>query len=103
MKEDTVARIEIDEAGRLLVVPSSEAFPYIWREAMEVHWDSDRSALYAPAPRTWSRSRWLAQILDAARAQGCELRVTSETIWIGFDPDVEAELRQAALAGEKAR
>lgn len=103
MKEDTVARIEIDDAGRLLVVPFSETFPYIWREAMEVNWDPDCSALYAPLPRTWTRSRWLAQIFNAARAQGCELRVTHDTTWVGFEPDVEAELRQTALAGEKAR
>ena len=94
MRRDVVARIEIDSEGRLHVVPASETFPHIWREAMEVHWDTDRHSLYGPPPREWSRARWLRQILDAAQTQGCELLVTDETEWIGVEPAVKAELVQ---------
>ena len=92
MKRDVVARIEIDSDGRLHVVPASATFPYIWREAMEVHWDADRRSLYAPPPREWSRARWLRQVLDAAREQGCELLLTEQTEWSGIELTVRREM-----------
>ena len=73
MDRDEIAEIVIDAAGQLHVVPASHAFPYIYREAMEVHWDPERHSLYSPPPREWSYSRWFQQILVAAREQGCEL------------------------------
>ncbi len=103
MRQDSIAQIEIDASGRLHVVPTSESFPYIWREAMEVHWDADRHSLYGPPPRDWSRARWLRQILDAARAQGCELLLTDETEWIGVGPSVKTELVQAGRLSGEAR
>jgi hypothetical protein len=33
MKRDAIVKVEIDEAGRLHVVPASQEFPYIYREA----------------------------------------------------------------------
>lgn len=65
---------------------------------MEVHWDPDRSALYAPPPREWARSRWLRQILDAARAQGCELSITDETAWVGIELEEGAFQQPESLA-----
>ena len=103
MRRDTIAQIEIDASGRLHVVPTSETFPYIWREAMEVYWDADRRSLYGPPPREWSRAQWLRQILDAAQAQGCELLVTDETEWIGVEPAVKAELVQEGRPPGRAR
>lgn len=103
MKRDIVARIEIDSEGRLHVVPASETFPYIWREAMEVHWDTDRRSLYGPPPRDWSRAQWLRQILDAAREQGCELLITEETEWSGVEPAVTAEMVQEVRSPGGAR
>ena len=102
MRDDDVARIEIDAAGRLLVAPASETFPYMWREAMEVHWDDARAALYAPPPRKWSRARWLRQVLDAARAQGVVLRVTGRTEWVGVAPNDRAAMTEEAQTGGEA-
>ena len=92
MRRDDIVRVEIDADGRLHVVPSLESFPYIYREAMEVHWDTERRSLYGPPPREWSRARWLRQILDAAREQGCELTITDETEWVGVESAVRAKL-----------
>ena len=94
MERDTVAEVEIDADGKLHVVPSSRAFPYIYREAMEVHWDPARRSLFSPAPREWSYSRWLQQILAAAHEQDCELEFSANTKWINVDPGVKAELLQ---------
>jgi hypothetical protein len=96
MSRDAIARIEIDAEGRLHVIPESASFPFIWREAMEVHWDEARQSLYAPPPRSWSRGRWLRQILDAAREQGWTLSVTGETAWAGVAPEEKAELLEAS-------
>ena len=92
MRQDEIARVEIDANGRLHVVPLSCSLPFVWREAMEVHWDPKRRSLYAPPPREWSRARWLRQIVDAARTQGIELVVTEETKWVGVDPGDLAEM-----------
>ena len=99
MKQDTIAELEVDSEGRLHVVPATHTFPYIYREAMEVHWDPARRSLYSPIPREWSYSRWLQQILAAAREQGCELRLASTTSWLNINPDLKAEFMQAAGKG----
>ncbi|MBK7012664.1 MAG: hypothetical protein IPH43_08335 [Xanthomonadales bacterium] len=82
MERDTITQLEIDLEGRLHVVPSAHSFPYVYREAMEIHWDPGRSSLYSPKPREWSYSRWFQQILAAAVAQGCELQFADSTRWL---------------------
>ena len=99
MERDTIAEVEIDTTGKLHVVPSTHAFPYIYREAMEVHWDSARHSLYSPTPREWSYSHWFQQILDAAREQGCELQLASSTKWLNIDEGVKSELLEVVGNG----
>lgn len=94
MRQDTIAVIEIDGTGKLHVVPSSQAFPYIYREAMEVNWDKVRLSLHSPRPREWSYSRWFQQILAAARAQECDLRLAETTQWLNVDQGIKDELLQ---------
>jgi len=96
MDRDEIAEIVIDAAGQLHVVPASHAFPYIYREAMEVHWDPERHSLYSPPPREWSYSRWFQQILVAAREQGCELYPNAGTIWRNVAESTRAEFLQVA-------
>ena len=90
---DAILQVEIDAAGRLLVTPESARFPYIYREAMEVHWDDTGGFLFAPKPREWSYLDWFRQILDAAKTQGSELRVSKRTRWINVPADVAAGMR----------
>ena len=94
MTRDPVTRIEIDEEGRLHVVPRSEEFPFVWREALEVHWDSENDSLYSPSPRTWSYGQWLVNILTAAREQGCQLDVTTETEWLNVPLNVRKQMQE---------
>ena len=67
MTTDRIAELAIDDAGRLCVKPTTATFPFIWREAMEVHWDPHGGFLYSPKPREWSYADWLRQILSAAK------------------------------------
>ena len=99
MERDTIAELEIDATGKLHVVPSTLAFQYIYREAMEVHWDEVRRSLHSPKPREWSYARWFQQILAAAREQNCELRIAANTKWLNIDPGVKAEFLQVAGNG----
>jgi len=94
MERDTIAVVEIDQAGQLHVVPSSHSFPYIYREAMEIDWDPERRSLRSPKPREWSYARWYEQILAVAREQGWHLSATASTRWVNVDPGVKTMLLQ---------
>jgi hypothetical protein len=93
MDIDSIAEITIDGDGRLCVRPATVVLPYIWREAMQVQWDDQKGCLYSPKPREWSYADWYRQILAAAREQGCDLRITSDTVWT----DVPEGVREAIL------
>jgi hypothetical protein len=96
MQTDAIEAIGIDDGGSLWVKPATATFPYICREAMEVHWDAPRPCLYSPKLREWPYAAWFKQIRDAAREQGVDLRLAPETAWAGIDP----ELQQAIAAGD---
>ena len=91
MQTDTIEAIGIDQEGRLWVKPATTSFPYIYREAMEVHWDVERHCLYSPTPREWSYVAWFKQIICGAHYQGVDLKIGQTTLWSGVAPD----LRQA--------
>jgi len=90
MRTDAIKAIGIDDKGSLWVKPATATFPYIYREAMEVHWDAERVCLYSPKPREWTYIDWFRRIRDAAREQGVELTVETTTSW----SNIEAALRQ---------
>ena len=84
MDSDAIEEIGVDELGRLYVMPRSRAFPYIYREAMEVHWEPIRRFLYAPLPPRADLQAprwWFQRILAAAEKQSCHLRIVPETRW----------------------
>jgi hypothetical protein len=89
---ETIEAIGI-EGDSLWVKPTVAKFPFIYREAMEIEWDSERERLYSPTPREWSHARWFTQIRNAVREQGFELVISSSTSWHGID----GELRKAII------
>jgi hypothetical protein len=95
MTTDLIAEVGIDEQGRLYLRPCSASFPYIYREAVEVHWDPDRRHLYSPRPREWTYPQWFRHIVEAAALQSCDLRLTPATAWTNVPPDVRAEMELA--------
>jgi hypothetical protein len=64
MLRDSIEALGIAPDGSPWVRPANATFPYIYREAMEVHWDADRRCLYGPKPREWSYIDWFKQIRD---------------------------------------
>ena len=95
MERDRIAEVGIDDQHRLYVLPETREFQYIYREAMEVHWDQERGYLFAPTPpRSLLKPEgwWFQQILAAARAQGCELQLTASTRWHGIPDAVKQQI-----------
>ena len=92
MDVDTIAEVGIDGDMRLFVRPATARFPYIYREAMEVHWDAARSRLHSPKPREWTYLRWFQQIVAAAAEQSTDLRLAPSTAWTNVPEDLRAEI-----------
>jgi len=91
---DKIERIGIDEDERLYVKPSTQLFPLVYRESMEIHWNSERGYLYGAVPRKWSYIDWFNHILWAALEQGCELVVTSGTSWVNVPLELQQEIER---------
>jgi hypothetical protein len=92
MNKDKIKEIGIDELERLYVAPQVETFPYVYREALEVHWDENHKYLYAPKPREWSRLDWFKQIISAAKFQGCILHICDKTAWVNISGELKTEI-----------
>ncbi len=84
--------VGIDEAGRLCVAPSSHSFPFIYREAVEVHWDAQGAFLYSPMPREWTYLDWFKQIVSAGELQGCALQLSGDTKWNNVPEELRGEI-----------
>ncbi len=95
MDTDKIAKVAIDSEGRLQIFPTSNTYPMIYREAVEVHWDSDGRFLYSPKPREWTYLHWFQHIIDIAGG----LELSPDTMWTNV-PD---ELRREAESWMNAR
>ena len=83
MHEDEIVEVGIDDQERLYVRPRATCFDFIYREAMEIHWDAERKVLFAPKPREWTYLQWFNQIIAAAAGgeHRTRLRLTPTTAW----------------------
>lgn len=90
---DFIEAVGINEVGSLWVKPLTATFPYIYREAAEVHWDVSQGRLYSPTPREWSYGQWYRHIIGAALSQGVELRLAPATRWADIDPALQQEIQ----------
>ena len=90
-----IAEVGIDTQGRLYIKPESMEFPFIYREAMGVHWDAEEHFLYSPKPDDWSYFQWFIQILSAVKSQGCQLILTNSTKWVSIPDDLRSAIVDA--------
>ncbi len=93
MTIDSIAEVGIDELDRLYIRPNTAKFPFIYREAVEVHWDDTRQCLYSPKPRDWSYLEWFQHLLDAAALQSTILRLTPKTLWSNISVELKDEMQ----------
>ena len=94
-QSEPIAEVEIDDEQRLCIKPATAALPLIYREAMEVHWDAERRRLYSPTPKEWRYLRWFQQIVAAAKEQGVDLSLDSQTRWINVPDEIKASILDA--------
>lgn len=78
----------IDEQERLLIFPTVNTYPMIYREAVEVHWDSDGKYLYSPKPREWTYLDWFKHIVTTVRGT---VRLSPETEWENVPDDLRSD------------
>ena len=92
MKIDFIEALGTAEDGSVYVKPAISKFPYIYREAAEVHWDTNRERLYGPVPRDWSQIDWIKHILVIAMHHGTLLRASNSTEWMNVGDDFRTEI-----------
>jgi hypothetical protein len=90
---DSIAEVGIDEQERIYVRPSVATFPFIYREAIEVHWEPVRHYLYSPKPREWTYLKWFQHVIHAAALQSSDLRLTPSTVWTNVPEELRAEIQ----------
>ena len=100
MERDEIIEIGIDDKERLYLKPASKAFPYIYREAAEVHWDSKENFLYSPKPREWSYLDWYKHIIKIVSGLSCELFITDNTHWVNIPVNLKAQIIQINKLGD---
>jgi hypothetical protein len=94
VEKDEIIEIGIDEKERLYLKPKSLKFPYIYREAAEVHWDDNGMFLYSPKPREWSYLDWFKQIVSVAKCQSCSLYITKNTRWLNIPENLKKQIME---------
>ncbi len=87
MHSDPIAEVAIDGEGRLRVVPLSNTYPMIYREGVEVHWNSAGRFLFSPRPREWSYLHWFKHIIVVAGG----LALSHETKWTNVPDELRRE------------
>ncbi|MBL7683157.1 MAG: hypothetical protein JNK00_07315 [Flavipsychrobacter sp.] len=92
MKSDKIIEIGIDNEERLYIKPSTSQFLYIYRSAVEVHWDNTKKILYSPKPRDWTYLKWYNHIIATALDYGYLLKLTEKTEWVNIPKDLKTEI-----------
>jgi hypothetical protein len=93
MTIDTIAEVGIDSETQLYLRPTSKRFPYIYREAVDVHWNPKLLHLHSLQPRDWTYLQWFQHIIGAAALQSVDLRLTDSTVWTSIPDGLRAEMQ----------
>ena len=95
MRVCNVAEIEIDQHGRLLVLPAGidPGRQFIYRTASGIRWEESSNAFVAAAPENWEHGKFLAHLLHEVRGElGESLRITDQTRWVNLAPEIRRAL-----------
>jgi hypothetical protein len=94
MTTDSIAEIGIDEKRQLFARPSTARFPYIYREALDIHWEPKGDYLYATEPSDWNYLECFQHIIGAAAVQRYDLHLAPSTAWSNVPAELSAQIRQ---------
>ena len=99
MPEEAIGEVGLDADQRMFVRPSVSDFEYVYRAAMEVHWDKALGRLSHPQPREWTPVRWFQQIVAAVLSEyRVQLKLTEKTTWTDVPSDIRSAIESAAKA-----
>jgi hypothetical protein len=93
MDSNPIAKIWIDDTGKLCVQPESVKFEHIYRSAMGVQWNPSESYLYPPIIGSWAPNEWFCQILAAVKNEyGYKLYINPKTKWVNVDETIRLSI-----------
>jgi hypothetical protein len=96
----SIAAVELDGSGRLLVRPDTTdtgSFDFIYRAGTGVRWSSSDKAFLPDDVRGGSLARWFEIILSAVRDElGYELRLADTTEWASVPAQARLEIEACA-------
>lgn len=95
-EKDNILEIGIDDKIGIYVKPETAKFPYIWRSASGVQWDSTKNFLCTTNQSSWTHLQWYKQIIGAVRDEyGNELVLTDKVIWTNVPDDLKRTIIEA--------
>ena len=100
MKHETINRIEVLETGELFLGLESQRKPvyqYIYRAAVGVSWDQDKSGFKSTPMKERSCSQWFKRMVEAVRSElGVELKLGLDSIWQNVPEKQKIEIQREA-------
>ena len=96
MEKIEIIEISVNLAGMINIRPRLEPdrdFALIYRAAMGVTWDADKSCLLPREYKSWDQFEWFKQIVAAvADEYGKELVLTAKTEWRAVPAETRLEI-----------
>lgn len=94
MRDETIAEVTMDEAGRLLLKPAETLFDTLHMAgAWGFRWDEPTGSLAIPLPKEWSYCDWFSHVVTIiGQEYDVHLTVGPQTKWISVPEAVRAEL-----------
>lgn len=88
-----LAKVEIDDKGKMRLYPVQKVYDYIYRAAAGVDWDKEGRFLHAREPGEWTYPVYFKQIVSAVASEyGDVLKTGPDTEWLRVPDDIRQEI-----------
>jgi hypothetical protein len=97
MRDELIAELTLDDAGRLLLKPAESSFDDLHMAgAWGFRWDEPTSSLAIPRPREWSYRDWFEHVVTIIGSEyGVHLKVGPDTQWVAVPSTVRDDIETA--------
>jgi hypothetical protein len=97
MREEVIAEVTIDDAGRMLLRPADTLFDDLHTAgAWGFRWDSPTQSLAIPQPREWTYRDWFKHVVKIIGSEyGVHLKLGPQTQWTSVPSCVRDEVERA--------
>ena len=90
MVSDFIDEIGIDADRRIYLRPRQQTFPYIYREAIDIHWEPQTRRLRSSVPREWSYLQWFQHIVCGS---GVDFRLAPDCSFATIPDDLRLSIQ----------